>query len=146
MIQRIGEPVRRGIRYRPRPGAYAVLEKNGEVLLTFQAEPQPEIQLPGGGIDPGETTLMALHREVREETGWQITGPRRLGVFRRFTYMEEYDFWAEKICHVYFAKPTRMQSAPTEVGHFPIWATPERAIELVDNEGDRLFLRRYFGR
>ena len=145
MIPRIGEPVRGDIRYRVRPGVYAVLERGGQVLLTYQSEPQPEVQLPGGGIDPGESPVPALHREVLEETGWSIANVRRLGAFRRFTFMEEYDFWAEKICHIYFARPAIQRSAPTDLLHVPIWTKPEQAAGLVDNDGDRMFLRRYFG-
>ena len=66
MVRRVGETIRRDTRYRIRPGVYAVLEKNGQVLLTHQAKPVPEFQLPGGGIDPGEHLLPALHREVKE--------------------------------------------------------------------------------
>ena len=49
MIRRYGEPVKSGVRYRKRPGVYALLPLNGAVLLTHQAEPIPEFQLPGGG-------------------------------------------------------------------------------------------------
>lgn len=31
------------------------------------------LQLPGGGIKMGESPLSALHREVQEETGFDIT-------------------------------------------------------------------------
>jgi 8-oxo-dGTP diphosphatase len=80
-MRRWGEAVVRERRYRRRPGAYAILWRDGAVLLTLQAEPRPEAQLPGGGIDAGESPLAALHREVREETGWTIAGARRLGAF-----------------------------------------------------------------
>lgn len=30
--------------------------------------------IPGGHVEPGETLLEALTREVDEETGWQVTG------------------------------------------------------------------------
>ena len=56
-------------KYTWRRGAYAILHKDGELLLTFQSDPNPEFQIPGGGIDPGETPIQALHREVFEETG-----------------------------------------------------------------------------
>ena len=141
MIRRVGEPVRSGIRYRLRPGAYALLVRDGQLLLTHQAEPQPEVQLPGGGIDPGEPVIPALHREVIEETGWRVAGLRRLGAFRRFTYMPEYDLWAEKICHVYFGRPTLHLGPPTEAGHTALWAAPEVAADLVENDGDRMFIR-----
>lgn len=141
MIQRIGEPVRSGVRYQLRPGAYALLVRNGQLLLTHQAEPKPEVQLPGGGIDPGEPVIPALHREVIEETGWRVSNLRRLGAFRRFTYMPEYDLWAEKICHVYFGRPTLRLGPPTEAGHTALWAKPEVAAELVENDGDRMFIR-----
>ena len=51
MTPRIGDPPRRNQRYITRPGAYAVLFRKGQVLLTHQAEPEPEFQLPGGGIE-----------------------------------------------------------------------------------------------
>ena len=146
MIPRVGEPVRPDRTYRLRPGAYAILPRGGDVLLTFQSDPEPEVQLPGGGIDPGEHVLPALHREVFEETGWSIAGPRRIGAFRRFTYMPEYDLWAEKLCHVYLARPVRRIAAPTEPHHTALWAPFETAIRLVENEGDNLFLRQVISR
>lgn len=142
MIRRVGEPVKRGVSYSRRPGAYAILERNGRILLTHQNAPVPEFQLPGGGIDPGEHMIGALHREVYEETGWRVSGLRRLGAFRRFTYMPEYDIWAEKLCHVFLGRPVVRLSDPVEKGHTAIWTTPAIAAELVANEGDRLFLER----
>ncbi|MAQ85934.1 NUDIX hydrolase [Psychromarinibacter halotolerans] len=142
MIRRYGEPVKGGVRYRKRPGVYALLPLNGAVLLTHQAEPIPEFQLPGGGIDPGESPITALHREVFEETGWRIASPLHIGTYRRFTYMPEYDLWAEKICHIFTARPVRRYGPPSEPGHTAIWADAEAAIELLTNDGDRAFAER----
>lgn len=144
MSRRVGEPVKTGITYKKRPGVYAMLERNGRILLTHQADPEPEFQLPGGGIDPGEDPIRALHREVMEETGWKISNLRKCGVYRRFAYMPEYDLWAEKIAHVYLGRPTLQLGPPTENGHTAIWTTPEVAIDLVASQGDRLFLEKTF--
>ncbi len=140
MIRRYGEPVRAGQRYGLRPGVYAILLRGRDLLLTFQQEPLPELQLPGGGIDPGEAPVRALHREVHEETGWHIDRPRRLGAFRRFTYMPEYDRWAEKLCHIYLATPTLRMGPPTETGHTALWCPIGEAGDLLDNQGERDFV------
>lgn len=140
MIKRFGESPKAGISYRLRPGAYAVLVRNQRVLLTFQESPQPEFQIPGGGIDPGEHTIPALRREVMEETGWSIGTPVKLGAFRRFVFMPEYDLWAEKVCHIYFARPSICHGPPTEAGHHCEWVSLETAKYLVANPGDRHFL------
>ena len=135
----MGETVRPDIRYRLRPGAYAILMRGGAMLLTAT----DEWQLPGGGIDAGESPVRALHREVREETGWRIAGARRLGAFRRFAFMPDYDRWAEKLCHIYVARPTRAIGPPTEPDHRAVWLPVAEAADRLTHEGERWFLRRF---
>lgn len=145
MIRRHGEPVRPGRQYTRRPGVYAILRQGDHILATHQAAPIPEFQLPGGGIDRGEHPIPALHREVLEETGWKIAVTRRLGAFRRFTYMPEYDLWAEKVCEVYLARPVRRLGPPSEAGHTAIWLPVTEALHLLGNAGDRAMLASAIG-
>lgn len=140
MIKRYGEPVNPAMRYTPRPGAYVILQRGQDLLLTVQDGKQPELQLPGGGIDAGEHVVPALHREVMEETGWKMSRPTRLGAFRRFVFMPEYDLWAEKICTVYWAEPTLCMGPPTEEGHHAVWVRATQAPALLSNEGDAAFV------
>ena len=143
MIPRYGEPVAAGIRYRERQGVYALLLLNGLMLLTRQSEPVPEFQLPGGGIDANETPLRALHREALEETGWTIQAMRQIGIYRRFTYMPEYDLWARKTCRVYLARPVMRVGLPRETEHTAHWVPPELAVELLEGPGDRNIVREF---
>ncbi len=143
MIPRYGTSPEPGRHYVRRPGVYAILPRDGALLLTHQAEPWPEFQLPGGGVDPGESPMAALHREVFEETGWRIAQVVRLGAFRRFTFMPEYDLWAEKVCTIYAARPVRRLGLPTEPGHVAHWMPSEMAAEALGNPGDRAMVRRH---
>lgn len=145
MIRRHGEPVKPGQLYTRRPGVYAILLQGDHILATHQAEPVPEFQLPGGGIDPGEQPIPALHREVFEETGWKMAVTLRLGAFRRFTYMPEYDLWAEKVCTVYLARPVRRLGPPSEPGHTAIWLPVDEALVRLGNAGDRAMLASALG-
>ncbi|SIT88171.1 8-oxo-dGTP diphosphatase [Yoonia rosea] len=143
MIRRYGEVPQNGQRYKLRPGVYAILPRAGKLLCTYQGDPHFEVQLPGGGIDPGEHPLNALHREVFEETGWRIAAPRKLGAFRRFTFMPDYDLWAEKLCHIYLARPVRPHGPPTEPGHMALWLSVEEALAELYNDGDADFVARF---
>ncbi|MEQ3625725.1 MAG: NUDIX hydrolase [Celeribacter sp.] len=140
MLRRYGEPAQPGQSYTFRPGIYALIHRGDEVLLTFQAQPRAEFQFPGGGIDPGEHPRPALHREVLEETGWRIAPERRLGAFRRFTYMPDYGIWAEKICHIWLARGIGALHPPTEPDHTAVWLPGREALSLLDNEGEAAFL------
>lgn len=141
MIPRFGPPPQNGRVYRRRPGAYAVLLRDGEVLLTYQQAPEPEFQLPGGGIDPGEGAHAALHREVLEETGWTISAPRRIGAYRRFCYMPDYDLFAEKRCSVWLARPVLRRGPPAEQGHSAHWVPVDKALQLLPDPGSRILFR-----
>lgn len=143
MIKRVGDVPERGKKYILRPGAYAILPIGRRFLLTAQTQRNIDIQLPGGGIDPGESPLQALYREVREEIGWSISQPLRLGAFRRFVFMPEYDLWAEKLCHVYVARPVRPLHAPSEPYHETLILDTDDAIAALGNDGDRMFLEAY---
>lgn len=143
MIRRFGDAPETGRTYTLRTGAYAILPVGDGLLLTHQNAPEPEVQLPGGGVDPGESPVQALIREVYEETGWRIARPRRLGAYRRFTYMPEYDLWAEKLCLIYMALPVVQYGDPIEPDHTALWMTPEDAVTRLANSGDRDFVARF---
>ena len=97
---------------------YAIISLGGLVLITHQREPVPEYQLPGGGISEGEFPLAALFRESLEETGWKIQVVRRMGAYRRFVYIPEYDSWARKTCTIYIARPGHAEgSTDGELSH-----------------------------
>nr|WP_111301960.1 NUDIX hydrolase [Paracoccus saliphilus] len=146
MTPRFGQPPRAGCRYRRRLGAYAILWRDGRLLLTHQQAPAPEFQLPGGGIDPGESPLAALHREVAEETGWSIGAPRLLGSYRRFCYMPDYNMHAEKMCLIWTARPILRRADPTEPGHSAHWMTPRQALSALVDPGSRHALRMWMAR
>jgi 8-oxo-dGTP diphosphatase len=146
MIRRYGEAVKQGQTYRFRPGVYAILPRGGDLLLTYQASPHFEVQLPGGGIDPGENPIDALHREVFEETGWKIGDIRKIGAYRRFCYMPEYDKWAEKLCHIYMARPVHRLGPPSEPDHTPLWMPMAEAARTIASPGDRAFVADLYSR
>ena len=78
-MRRYGHPKDINQTYLDRPGAYGIILLGKKILCTLQKTPEPELQLPGGGIDLGENPMTALHREVREETGWRISILYRFG-------------------------------------------------------------------
>lgn len=145
MIPRTGTPPRPGLRHRLRPGAYAIVRHPRGLLLTEQSGPNgpvPELQLPGGGVDPGESALPALHREALEETGHRIRIVRRLGAFRRFTWMPEYRLRAEKLCTIYLADAGPRLGEAREPGHRAVILPAPEALHRLAVDGDRMWLAR----
>lgn len=70
---------------RQRVAAYAWVESSRGILASEFYRPVPDGRwgLPGGGIDPGEEPVDAVHREVLEETSQKIDLGELVGVDTR---------------------------------------------------------------
>jgi len=55
---------------------------DGERVLLIRHTYVPGWQLPGGGVEPGESAELSAAREVREETGYRVIGrPELVGFY-----------------------------------------------------------------
>jgi 8-oxo-dGTP diphosphatase len=80
--------------------AYAVIT-NSEGLVAGVREPSGRLFLPGGGIDPPETPLEAVHREVREELGCRVKLAECLG--QALTYFSNDDGCCQALYATFYA-------------------------------------------
>lgn len=141
-MRRHGPPPQRDVRYRNRIGAYGVLMQGGDILLAVQdlGADGADLLLPGGGVDPGESPVQALHREVYEETGWRIGTPQRLGVYKRYDFLREERWHARKIGLIYLARPIRPLGPPVEHDHTAVWMDARQAVDRLAVEGEAAML------
>jgi len=120
--------------YIDRPGAYAVIIKDG--LYAVVKNPKSFFLL-GGGIEEGESPEEALHREALEEIGMGIRIDKKIGVAMQHIYVPEVDLYISKEGHFYHATLLSLISENSEDSHELLWLTKEEALEKIFHESHR---------
>jgi ADP-ribose pyrophosphatase YjhB (NUDIX family) len=70
----------------------------GDRILLVKHTYLPGWYLPGGGVEAGESLGEALVREIREETGAELTGPPKLFAIYRHSLPPRRDHIALYVC------------------------------------------------
>ncbi|MCS6800558.1 MAG: NUDIX hydrolase [Chloroflexota bacterium] len=114
------------------PGCAVVVpvDEAGQVLLLRQyrhAIGEWAIEVPAGGIDPGETPAACAARELEEETGLRAGRLEPLGQF----YTS--DGVSNELAHLFLARDLRAGIGRAEEGEHlePFWVPLEEAVRLV---------------
>jgi 8-oxo-dGTP pyrophosphatase MutT (NUDIX family) len=81
-----------------------ILQNNSGEVCVVKSEKYGYIQIPGGGINDEETIVDALHREVREETGFLIVNVKPIGyVLEKREDVQNHHDWNKAVSYVFSA-------------------------------------------
>lgn len=113
----------------------ALVHRQGELLMILSTR-RGDYKFPGGGVEPGETDVDALARELAEECGARLTtvgailgdtleyrAPRKVGdrVLRMLSRYYQ--------CHIADGfGPQSLDDYEQQLGFLPVWVTPEKAL------------------
>lgn len=90
------EAARRGLREKV---LCAVLDGPRVLVFEHLDEPDAGVQLPAGGVEPGETPAEAAVRELREESGLELEGPRPVASYLWEAQLP--DRSTRQVCHAF---------------------------------------------
>lgn len=112
--------------YTDRPTVKILTKRGDEVLILNKG------LLPGGGVEPGETNIQTIERELLEELGAKVTNIQEIGEVVQYR-----EFIQKKyIIHCYTAELDSFGSQPSpqdtgEAAFVQHWMTKQDAIEYV---------------
>ena len=136
-----------------RTAVRAVIQRGGNLLMILSAN-VGDYKFPGGGVDEGETHEQALHREVREECGAELSHMgEEIGAVAEYNFSIEPEFDAfQMTSHYYRCEVTdgfgaqNLDGYEKDLGFTPVWISIESALQqnksLLDTENAPAWLQR----
>jgi 8-oxo-dGTP diphosphatase len=151
-IPQFGEP-EPGRAYPDRPAAFVVVEHEGKIAVVrvTYASGGGRLDLPGGGLDPGETAPRAAERECGEEAGLEVVAEPE-GFTRADHFFVNEDGSTVNTRGAFFAARLVAQAPQLKIedDHSLEWMTPQAALIALDRESHvwavAVWLRRGFAR
>ena len=128
-----GEKVE-GAEYKVREGVYALIGGEfNQVALVGRVHSDLH-ELPGGGLEGGETHEEGLIRELKEELGWAIKVGSYLGKGVQYTTLSPRGRYYRLEGHFYIAEKLGEAGGKIEDDHEERWLTFTEAIQKVKYE------------
>ena len=113
-----------------------IRDEAGNILVQNRKNPDwPGITFPGGHVEPGESFVESVIREVREETGLCAESWAYRGIV---TFVS--DEWGTEYMHLFTATAWEGTPIPCAEGELA-WIKKEELLRLPMWEGDKIFLR-----
>ena len=124
-----------GVTYKPRTGAYGILLRDGRLACAQIGYTKFTYDLPGGGVDPGETPDQALRREFLEETGLEVKPGLLAAEFNHYWIHDDGTPYNNH-CLIHEVELVRERpEAKTEKDHELVWLPPLEVLKRLKNEG-----------
>ncbi|HEX3886777.1 MAG TPA: NUDIX domain-containing protein [Phenylobacterium sp.] len=135
-VPQFGEP-QAGRGYPDRPAAFVVVERDGKIAVarvTFEGG-GGRLDLPGGGLDPGETAAQAAERECGEEVGLKVIAEGE-GFTRADHFFVNEDGSSVNTRGTFFAARLVTEAAQLkiEADHALEWMAPHDALLALDRD------------
>lgn len=126
--------------YPLRKSARVILLNNAGEMAVQHLVNESYHKLPGGGVDPGETTKETLLREVQEEVGCACEIQDEIGVIIEYRITEpllhiSYCYLAQVIGEV--GEPT-LEPDEVKQGQVTLWLKPEEVLRLMKSDNPEL--------
>jgi 8-oxo-dGTP diphosphatase len=123
--------------YPDRPAAFAVVAQDGKIacVRVDLGAGRSRLDLPGGGLDPGESAADAGRRECAEEAGLQVRMDGEAFV-RADHYFINTEGRANNTRGAFFRAELEriVPDLQVEPDHALVWMTPEAALRALDRD------------
>lgn len=120
-----------GVTYVDRPAAFGVLVRDGQVAVVFIRKPDGAswFDLPGGGVDEGETGEQGVVREFGEEAGLEVVAGKAFAAADQFFINTEGQAWNNRSEFYLLDLVAEKPSLKIEGDHELRWLPPLEAIK-----------------
>ncbi|MGH6997202.1 MAG: NUDIX domain-containing protein [Phenylobacterium sp.] len=127
---------RAGRTYADRPAAFGILERDGQVAVVRIVKPDGAawIDLPGGGVDPGESPEQGVVREFGEEAGLKVAVREAYAVADQFFVNTEGEAWNNRSAFFVLDLVAEDATLKVEEDHMLVWLSPLEAIAALRHD------------